>query len=556
MMKITYDNYPVETPENAVENQNVISGNRSRKNPQEISEVALLPMPNKGKAEEETRNDPRANAPSDSEESTYYSGPESPGEDDAIGENRSRKNPQEISKVELLPMPNKGKAEEETRNDPRANTPSDSEESTYYSGPESPGEDDAIGENRSRKNPQEISEVALLPMPNKGKAEEETRNDPRANIPSDSEESTYYSGPESPGEDDAIGENRSRKNPQEISKVELLPMTNKGKAEEETRNDPRANVPSDSEESTYYSCPESPGEDDTIGENRSGEIPEVEFSPILHEGKEEKKSGDDLRSDAPPTLDETLYLLHPDKSVSRAASPSASHQSHYDLPTNQQNQIFFQILKDLLKNSLGQWSAVGKRLWTPALVYGNTGVRHSGEHILELIYMNKKCELRILNSDRICQWKQTLKTGDIYLKLRGNHVEHLNLETIQNVQNELESLGIQDNRIQSCFSLAKTKFMEELSYVQSNMKLDIICDMVIIAFSEGEGENAAKVLYDDVLSSPKYFMKVKDVWVMILRYLFFHLSEIEHFLTPHVKTLFEKLFDKLMRVVGLSVSLA
>ena len=110
----------------------------------------------------------------------------------------------------------------------------------------------------------------------------------QANSPFDSEESTHYSGPESTEEDDAIDENRSGENPQEISEVELLLMLNKGKAEEETRNDPRANAPSDSEESSYFSCPETTEE-----------------------------------------------------SVPRPESSSTSDQHHYPLPTKSQKQIYF-----------------------------------------------------------------------------------------------------------------------------------------------------------------------------------------------------------------------
>ena len=65
-------------------------------------------------------------------------------------------------------------------------------------------------------------------------------------------------------------------------------------------------------------------------------------------------------------------------------------------------------------------------------------------------------------------------------------------------------------RVQRCFNLTQTEFMEEPSYIQNNMKLDIICGKVIITFSEGQGENVAVVHFDDDLRNSRYNIDVKD----------------------------------------------
>ncbi|KAJ7317323.1 hypothetical protein JRQ81_003485 [Phrynocephalus forsythii] len=241
-------------------------------------------------------------------------------------------------------------------------------------------------------------------------------------------------------------------------------------------------------------------------------VSEVEVWLIRNEGNGEEETSNDPRSNLPTNLEASSCISCPEEDVPRAEPLSPSDQSRYHLPTKQEKQIFFQILKDLLENPLES---------------GQKGVRQCGGNILELTYMNERCELRILNSDRVCQWEQKLKTDGIYLKWRGNHVERLSPAKIQMVQNELKSLGIQSDRLRSCFSLARTEFMEEPSYVKKNMKLHIICDEAIITFSEGKGENVATVLYDDNLSSPKYFLEAKDWWVKIGRFFVHCLRQIK-----------------------------
>lgn len=236
-----------------------------------------------------------------------------------------------------------------------------------------------------------------------------------------------------------------------------------------------------------------------ISENRSGEnlqeILEVEILPILNEVIEEIETTEDASS--LPTSEEP-------SSCPEENDPRASDQSHDQLPTNKQGQTFFAILKDLLRSSLER---------------GKKGVRRQGRYRLELMYMEERCELMILNPDGARQWRGVKNTKDIYLKWRGDHMEALNLVNIQQVQKELEFLGILNVGMEACFSLAQTKFMEEPACVQKNMKLKITCGGVEIVFAEGVSKNVATIWWDGN-SRPGYSIEVKNWWVKLRR--FFH----------------------------------
>ena len=80
-------------------------------------------------------------------------------------------------------------------------------------------------------------------------------------------------------------------------------------------------------------------------------------------------------------------------------------------------------------------------------------------------------------------------------------------------------MGVWSKEVDAFFSLAKTKFIQELQCLQINITLKLICDEVIMIFVSGKGENLATVLYNSNQDKPVYSINVEDWWVRIGRWI-------------------------------------
>ncbi|ETE57321.1 hypothetical protein L345_16966, partial [Ophiophagus hannah] len=193
-----------------------------------------------------------------------------------------------------------------------------------------------------------------------------------------------------------------------------------------------------------------------------------------------------LISEDPDSLS-NLNRLEEDDDAS-SGSDDSYNSCNLTIPSKKDKQVFFNILKHFLEDRT-------------ILQEGNEEERWCDKSKLKLKYMGRKCNALILDGDGNELWKGIIKTKNIYLNWRGDEEEPLSLENLQIVQNTLKFLGIQNNKVCNCFSLARTKLMEEQKWVQENMKLKIICCEVILTF--GKGKNLATVLYDDIEKIPK-----------------------------------------------------
>lgn len=190
------------------------------------------------------------------------------------------------------------------------------------------------------------------------------------------------------------------------------------------------------------------------------------------------------------------------------------HPTSKNSLTKEQKCCFFRLLKNMLK--------------TPSsLQNGKEAQDQCDGKILSLTYWTENCQVAVLNVSGQTQFSKRLPVLDIYLQYgEGLMEETLCAENLQRVQNELKLLGIQYKEICACFSLAKTKFTEELQCLQKSMILKIICDDMILCFLSGEGKNLATILYDTNLDKPVYNVNVANWWIRMGRWFWAVMCEI------------------------------
>lgn len=182
--------------------------------------------------------------------------------------------------------------------------------------------------------------------------------------------------------------------------------------------------------------------------------------------------------------------------------------------TEEQKRCFFRLLKKMLQ--------------TPSsLQNGEEAQDQCDGKTLSLTYWMENCQVVVLNASGQTQFSKRLPVQGIYLQYGEGLIEEtLSAESLQHVQNDLRLLGIQSKEILACFSLAKTKFTEELQCLQKSMILKIICDDIILSFLSGEGKNLATVLYDSNLDKPVYNINVANWWIRMGRWFWVVMCEL------------------------------
>lgn len=170
-------------------------------------------------------------------------------------------------------------------------------------------------------------------------------------------------------------------------------------------------------------------------------------------------------------------------------------------------QYFFRILKHLIHDHLSL--TYGE--WDEESIEGNT---------YRLIYQKKNCELHILDARGNLQWKDTAATLSVYLKWGECVEEPLTLEDLQRVHNELRFLGLENQKVDACFSLARNEFVKETWEVQRHSMMQIVCEEVNRIFVSGRRHYAITVLYDDTKETAAYYFPrwINKEWVVECRY--------------------------------------
>lgn len=186
--------------------------------------------------------------------------------------------------------------------------------------------------------------------------------------------------------------------------------------------------------------------------------------------------------------------------------PSALPKRHVPLE-EKKKQYFFLILKRLLQELLTLMNG----MWDEEMHEGST---------FRLIYQKKNCELHILDAKGHVQWHDTIASLNVYLKWGEGINEPLSLEDLQRVHNELRFLGLENDKVDACFSLARNEFVKETWNVQKHCTLQIICNEVNRTFVSGRRDYAITVLYNDTKDTAAYYFPkwVNKEWVVECRY--------------------------------------